>query len=62
MKATILKTMTANGKTLKFGDIVDVSDWKHTKNLESNRYIKVLAEEPVAEEKPKLVKKAQATK
>jgi len=45
MKATILKTMTANGKTLKFGDIVDVSDWKHTKNLESNRYIKVLAEE-----------------
>jgi len=45
MKATILKKMTANGKTLKFGDIVDVSDWKHTKNLESNRYIKVLAEE-----------------
>jgi len=62
MKATILKTMTANGKTLKFGDIVDVSDWKHTKNLESNRYIKVLVEEPAAEEKPKLVKKAQATK
>jgi len=58
MKATVLKVMICDGKTLKNGDIVDVSGWKHTKNLVSNRYIKLIEEEEV---KPK-AKKAVASK
>lgn len=65
MKATILKVMICDGKTLNPGDIADVSGWRHTKNLVSNRYIKLIEEEapkplalPVDEEvKPKETKK-----
>jgi hypothetical protein len=68
MKATILKVMISDGKTLNPGDIVDVSGWRHTRNLVSNRYIKLIEEEapkapkpvapPVDEEvKPKETKK-----
>ena len=65
MKATILKVMISDGKTLNPGDIVDVSGWRHTRNLVSGRYIKLIEEEapkpvapPVDEEvKPKETKK-----
>ena len=60
MKATVLKVMISDGKTLKPGDIVDVSGWRHTKNLVSNRYIKliedVVLEEKKQAEKPKKTK------
>jgi hypothetical protein len=58
MKATVLKVMICNGETLKQGDIVDVSSWKHVKNLVGNRYIKLIEE---AVEKP-TAKKAVASK
>jgi hypothetical protein len=48
MKAKILKKMISDGKTLMPDDIVDVSGWRHVVALESNRYIKVLKEEPKA--------------
>ena len=68
MKATVMKVMISDGKTLKPGDIVDVSGWRHTRNLVSGRYIKLIEEEapkavkpvalPVDEEvKPKETKK-----
>ena len=38
MKATVMKVMISDGKTLKPGDIVDVSGWRHTKNLVSNSF------------------------
>lgn len=67
MKAQILKRMISDGNTLQPGDIVDVSGWRHTKTLESNRYIKIVHEsvkvekpavqEEVVEEKPKVSKK-----
>lgn len=59
MKATVLKVMICDGATLKHGDIVDVSSWRHVKNLVSNRYIKLIEEEVV--EKPK-AKKVVASK
>jgi hypothetical protein len=63
MKATVLKVMISDGKTLKPGDIVDVSGWRHTKNLASNRYIKliedVVLEEKKQAEKPKITKKTK---
>lgn len=46
MKAQILKSMIAQGEKLTSGDIVDVSNWRHKKALESNRYIKILDVEP----------------
>lgn len=45
MKAQILKRMTSLGKDLEIGDIVDVSEWRHTKSLVTNRYIKIVEEE-----------------
>ena len=55
-----MKVMISDGKTLKPGDIVDVSGWRHTKNLVSNRYIKliedVVLEEKKQAEKPKKTK------
>ena len=55
-----MKVMISDGKTLKPGDIVDVSGWRHTKNLVSNRYIKliedVVLEEKKQAEKPKKIK------
>lgn len=60
MKATVLKVMICDGATLKHGDIVDVSSWRHVKNLVSNRYIKLIEEEE-AVEKPK-AKKVVASK
>lgn len=65
MKATILKVMISDGKVLNPGDIVDVSGWRHTRNLVSGRYIKLIEEKapkavvpPVDEEvKPKEIKK-----
>ena len=63
MKATVMKVMISDGKTLKPGDIVDVSGWRHTKNLVSNRYIKliedVVLEETKQAEKPKVTKKTK---
>jgi hypothetical protein len=60
MKATVMKVMISDGKTLKPGDIVDISGWRHTKNLVSNRYIKliedVVLEEKKQAEKPKKIK------
>jgi hypothetical protein len=50
MKAKVLKKMISDGKTLMPDDIVDVSGWRHVVSLESNRYIKVLKEEPKAVE------------
>ena len=52
MKATVMKVMISDGKTLNPGDIVDVSGWRHTKNLVSNRYIKLIEEEAPKAEKP----------
>ena len=52
MKATILKVMISDGKTLNPGDIVDVSGWRHTRNLVSNRYIKLIEEEAPKAVKP----------
>jgi hypothetical protein len=52
MKATILKVMISDGKTLNPGDIVDVSGWRHTRNLVSNRYIKLIEEEAPKAPKP----------
>lgn len=55
-----MKVMISDGKTLKPGDIVDISGWRHTKNLVSNRYIKliedVVLEEKKQAEKPKKIK------
>ena len=63
MKATVMKVMISDGKTLKPGDIVNVSGWRHTKNLVSNRYIKliedVVLEETNQAEKPKVTKKTK---
>ena len=52
MKATILKVMVSDGKTLHPGDIVDVSGWRHTRNLVSGRYIKLIEEEAPKAVKP----------
>jgi hypothetical protein len=52
MKATILKVMVSDGKTLNLGDIVDVSGWRHTRNLVSGRYIKLIEEETPKAVKP----------
>jgi hypothetical protein len=52
MKATILKVMISDGKTLNPGDIVDVSGWRHTRNLVSGRYIKLIEEEALKAVKP----------
>jgi len=52
MKATILKVMISDGKTLNPGDIVDVSGWRHTRNLVSGRYIKLIEEEAPKAAKP----------
>jgi hypothetical protein len=52
MKATILKVMISDGKTLNPGDIVDVSGWRHTRNLVSGRYIKLIQEEAPKAVKP----------
>lgn len=52
MKATILKVMVSDGKTLNPGDIVDVSGWRHTRNLVSGRYIKLIEEEAPKAPKP----------
>jgi len=62
MKATVLKVMISDGKTLYPNDIVDVSGWRHTKNLVSNRYIKLIeeVEKPLAlpvDVKPVVTKK-----
>jgi hypothetical protein len=68
MKAQILKRMISLGETLEVGDIVDVTNWRHTKGLVNNRYIKLIEEEvkpvakakaepKVAEVKPKKAKK-----
>ena len=52
MKAQILKRLVSLGETLEVGDIVDVSNWRHTKSLVSNRYIKIVEEtKPVAKTK-----------
>ena len=42
MKAQILKRMVSLGQNLEVGDIVDVSNWRHTKGLVNNRYIKLI--------------------
>jgi hypothetical protein len=52
MKATILKVMVSDGKTLNPGDIVDVSGWRHTRNLVSGRYIKLIEEDAPKAVKP----------
>ena len=52
MKATILKVMISDGKTLNPGDIVDVSGWRQTRNLVSGRYIKLIEEEAPKAVKP----------
>ena len=64
MKAKILKRMVSLGKTLEVGDIVDVSDWRHTKSLVSNRYIEIVDSTPVAKTKvePKVEPKIEAPK
>lgn len=53
MKAQILKRMVSLGQNLEVGDIVDVTNWRHTKGLVNNRYIKLIVEEvkPVAKVK-----------
>jgi len=53
MKAQILKRLVSLGETLEVGDIVDVSNWRHTKGLVNSRYIKIIEEEtkPVAKKK-----------
>ena len=56
MKHFILKSFVSNGKNLKYGDIVDTSDWMHITNLESMRFIRPLTEE---EEAPKVTKKTK---
>jgi hypothetical protein len=64
MKAEILKPMTVGGSSLVYGDIVEVSEWRNTIALTTNRYIRIIEEEvkPVkAEVKPK-AKKAVASK
>lgn len=63
MKVQVLKRMVSLGKILEVGDIVDATGWRHVKALESNRYIKVLKDEPVeapVESKPKKASKKAA--
>jgi hypothetical protein len=57
MKHFILKNFVSNGKNLKYGDIVDTSDWMHIKNLELMRYIRPLTE--AEESAPRVTKKAK---
>jgi hypothetical protein len=59
MKHFILKKFVSNGVSLKYGDIVDTSDWMHIKNLELMRYIRPLIEEE--ESISKLTKKIKVT-
>lgn len=53
MKAQILKRLESSGEMLEIGDIVDVTNWRHTKSLINNRYIKIVEEttKPVAKTK-----------
>ena len=60
MKAKILKKMISDGKTLMPDDIVDVSGWRHAATLESNRYIKMLPEEPKAVQPKAVLPKVEA--
>lgn len=53
--------MVADGTSLTYGDIVEVSGWRNAVTLEKNRYIRIIEEEVKAEIKPK-VKKAVASK
>lgn len=64
MKALILKRLESLGEILEIGDIVDVSNWRHTKSLENNRYIRIIKEEekPVAKAKVEEVKPKKTTK
>jgi hypothetical protein len=57
MKHFILKNFVSNGVNLKYGDVVDTSDWMHIKNLEAMRYIRPLTE--VEESTPKVTKKTK---
>lgn len=64
MKAKILKKLQADGKILLPSEIVDVSNWRNVKSLESNRYIALIThvseEEPKKESKPKASKQPDA--
>lgn len=57
MKHFVLKSFVSNGKNLKYGDVVDTSDWMHIKNLEAMRYIRPLTE--AEESTPKVTKKTK---
>lgn len=39
MKKIVMKALTVDGVNLKFGDIVDVSEWKYAIKLQEQRYI-----------------------
>jgi hypothetical protein len=63
MKAKLLKRMVSLGEQLEVGDIVDVSTWRLTKSLVSNRYIVLVEDEPVKiEEKVKEAPKKKTSK
>lgn len=53
MKAKILKTLTVNGKELKSGTVVDVSEWRNAKSLEGSRYITFVHEEEIPKKESK---------
>lgn len=53
MKAKILKTLTVNGKELKSGTVVDVSEWRNAKSLEGSRYITFVHEEETPKKESK---------
>jgi hypothetical protein len=57
MKHFVLKNFVSDGKNLKYGDIVDTSEWMHVKNLESIRYIRRLTDEE--ESTPKTTSKTK---
>lgn len=65
MFARIRKTMVADGKVLKVGDVADISTWRNAKALVNNRYVEILNETiaDVAEDsETEEVKKPKATK
>lgn len=58
MLRKVLKPLTADGKVLQVGSVVDISTWRNAKTLEQMRYLAPLTEAETAKaKKPREVAK-----
>lgn len=65
MFARIRKSMLADGKALKPGDVVNISEWRNAKALVNSRYVEILNEtisDEAQDSETVQVKKPKATK